>query len=62
MTPPIKSAPLTPETPSCPFCGSTQVITIGKAGDVDRYWRCRTCGDIWNVRRLQFVSAPRWRR
>jgi hypothetical protein len=62
MPPPLRSAPTTPQIPPCPFCASTHVITIGKSLDVDKYWRCRGCGEIWNEGRLQFVSTPRGRR
>ena len=60
-TPPIRSAPHTPEVPSCPFCGSTHVVSVGRAIDADKYWRCQGCGDIWNAGRLQVVATFRRR-
>jgi len=62
MTPPIRSAPPAPEVRSCPFCGSSLIISLGKGLETDKYWRCQACGDIWNAGRLQVVTNPRWSR
>jgi transposase-like protein len=35
----------------CPGCRSLEVMTTSKVITVDAYWRCRSCGDVWNVRR-----------
>jgi transposase-like protein len=36
----------------CPFCGSSKVTTASEKVDASTYWRCQTCGDMWNVGRL----------
>ena len=36
----------------CPFCKSEKVVTTSKALTVATYWRCETCGQIWNPSRL----------
>ena len=49
--------------PACPFCRSTTVSTTNKAVTASTYWRCATCGQIWNSNRLQNARpADRWRR
>jgi transposase-like protein len=43
----------------CPFCGSSKVMTASeKKVDSSTYWRCETCGQMWNVGRLK-VSGRR---
>lgn len=37
----------------CPFCQSTAVTSSGKQANASSYWRCSTCGELWNVARLQ---------
>lgn len=55
----ITDAP-TPTSPVCPFCRSGHVTTTSKSsGAKDVYWRCHTCGQIWNPSRLVNVRAPR---
>ena len=50
----------TPAPKACPFCYSAQVATSAKAATNDAtYWRCHTCGQIWNPARLLEQS---WRR
>jgi len=47
------SEPL-PAPTACPFCGSTKIATASeKTNDVSAYWRCETCGEMWNVGRLR---------
>jgi transposase-like protein len=51
-----------PEAPpkACPFCRSADVTTTSKAVNAFTYWRCTTCGQIWNAGRLDRGSrAPR---
>jgi len=43
---------------SCPFCGSAKIATVSKVADSDSYWRCATCGEVWNVARVP--TAKRW--
>jgi ribosomal protein L37AE/L43A len=38
--------------PTCPFCTSADVKTASKVINVSTYWRCATCGEIWNAGRL----------
>jgi len=35
----------------CPACRSSSVTTRDKHPDVNSYWRCEQCGEIWNVGR-----------
>lgn len=41
-----------PVKPPCPFCRSQEVSTTSKAVSDATYWRCGTCGQIWNQSRL----------
>ena len=52
---------VTPE--ACPFCRSTKVMTASGQPDASSYWRCESCGEMWNVERLHVRSPPRseWR-
>jgi transposase-like protein len=45
------SEPLTISPQACPACGSTAVKTTAKHPDIDSYWRCEGCGEIWNIGR-----------
>ena len=49
-------------SPTCPFCKSVAVTSNGKKG-VSPYWRCNSCGEIWNPKRLnsRIASEGRWR-
>jgi transposase-like protein len=38
--------------PPCPFCRSQNVGTTSKVISVATYWRCGSCGQIWNQSRL----------
>jgi predicted Zn finger-like uncharacterized protein len=63
-TRPTSSA--TPQAPpaSCPSCRSSSIITTAKKADDDSYWRCTTCGEIWNVKRSvtgSYGGGRRWR-
>lgn len=46
----------------CPACQSQDLITASKKIDVDTYWRCRKCGEVWNVERLRTGSGGQWQR
>ncbi len=37
----------------CPFCRSAKILTAGKQVDASSYWRCQTCGQMWNMGRLR---------
>jgi transposase-like protein len=38
---------------TCPFCRSAKIVTASKHVDSSAYWRCETCGQVWNVGRLR---------
>jgi predicted Zn finger-like uncharacterized protein len=33
---------------SCPACRSSSIVTTSKSPDADCYWRCTSCGEVWN--------------
>jgi transposase-like protein len=35
----------------CPACGSPDVKTTSKSVTAESYWRCVSCGEVWNVAR-----------
>jgi transposase-like protein len=43
----------------CPVCQSTATITTAKRPDSDSYWRCVSCGEMWNAARAQY-NRRRW--
>ena len=45
----------------CPFCQST-AVTAPPKHDSSTYWRCGTCGEMWNAARLIPPNANRYRR
>ena len=36
----------------CPSCGSATLVTTSKVVTASSYWRCKSCGDVWNAERL----------
>jgi hypothetical protein len=44
----------------CPACQSTEIATTSKTIDAATYWRCRKCGEVWNVGRRR--DEPVWQR
>ena len=44
-----RDKPLTPA--ACPVCRSTDLKTTSKTVDEATYWRCGSCGEVWNVAR-----------
>jgi predicted Zn finger-like uncharacterized protein len=36
---------------ACPACQSSSITTTAKSPDVNTYWRCGNCGEVWNVSR-----------
>jgi transposase-like protein len=52
-TRPSESSEPTVAPTACPFCTSPNVTTTSKAVNITTYWRCTTCGQIWNADRLQ---------
>lgn len=55
------ASPTTP--PTCPSCRSRETVTTSPTPDAASYWRCTTCGEVWNVARVEANGdrAPRWR-
>ena len=43
---------------ACPACQSSSVTTTAKRPDIDSYWRCERCGEVWNVGRRH--DRPSW--
>jgi predicted Zn finger-like uncharacterized protein len=37
----------------CPACRSSSIVTKVKEPDTDSYWRCTSCGEVWNDGRRQ---------
>lgn len=54
-----ENRPEQPAPTACPFCQSAQIASAGKTVSDASYWRCATCGQIWNPTRLRVPS--RWR-
>jgi transposase-like protein len=48
----LRADPPTPPPQTCPFCKSGEITTTGKSVTDDQYWRCTTCGQVWNPARL----------
>ena len=48
---------------TCPTCRSSSIITKAKKPDASSYWRCTSCGEIWNQSRHQIGRSEvgRWR-
>jgi predicted Zn finger-like uncharacterized protein len=45
---------------NCPTCRSRDVVTTSKVANADSYWRCASCGEVWNAARLK--AGTRYRR
>lgn len=56
MHTPPSDARVAPKT--CPFCSSGDIKTTSKEISAATYWRCASCGQIWNGDRL----SHGWRR
>jgi transposase-like protein len=46
----------------CPACGASDLTTTSKAQDRHSYWRCLTCGEVWNLERRAAGSRFSYRR
>lgn len=46
---------------ACPFCRSKTLTTTSRTITAATYWRCTTCGEIWNASRLESGSRG-WQR
>ena len=45
-------APITAPA-ACPSCRSADIKTTSKSVNVETYWRCVACGEVWNVTRRE---------
>jgi transposase-like protein len=55
------ASPVTPA--NCPFCKSTDISAPNNKVSASTYWRCASCGEMWNVaRHLEFRQPSRWNR
>ena len=43
---------------ACPSCRSSRLSHEGKTITASSYWRCETCGEVWNVGRRR--PDPSW--
>jgi transposase-like protein len=41
----------------CPACQSRSITTTSRTPDESTYWRCGSCGEIWNVSRRDAAPA-----
>jgi transposase-like protein len=46
----------------CPGCGGRELTTTDKAIDRNTYWRCLSCGEVWNLDRRDTGSRFGYRR
>jgi transposase-like protein len=47
----------------CPACRSKELTTTSKSVTPTSYWRCLTCGEVWNEERLsagRYAPPRRW--
>jgi transposase-like protein len=56
--------PIKPTT--CPFCRSSQIAAANEKTDASTYWRCKSCGEMWNLGRLKGSAnrqhyLPNWK-
>jgi len=49
-----------PRIQRCPSCSSNDVTTTSKATDLAPYWRCLSCGDVWNAARRAAAHPSRF--
>lgn len=38
---------------SCPACHSASITSTAKSPNINSYWRCDSCGEVWNISRRQ---------
>jgi predicted Zn finger-like uncharacterized protein len=44
---------------TCPACQSSAIVTTEKKPDASSYWRCESCGEVWNDARLDATRHAR---
>ncbi len=59
-TPPVEKAAVAPVI--CPACRSANTNTTSKTVDASTYWRCRQCGEVWNILRRETANRFGYRR
>jgi len=57
-TPPVPAEPAIQRPEACPFCQSTAVGTLAKVITASTYWRCQSCGEMWNPERHERTTRP----
>ena len=60
----VRTTPAPTSNPvSCPTCRSNAIATTAKSPNAGSYWRCNSCGEVWNDSRTRAAqrSGPRWR-
>lgn len=58
------SSPVRATTPVvCPACQSRAITTAARNPDENTYWRCDSCGEVWNASRREAgpSRAHSWR-
>jgi uncharacterized Zn finger protein len=57
-TPDLKPAEEPVSAPArCPVCGAPDVKTTSKVITAETYWRCESCGEVWNVQRRRRATT-----
>jgi transposase-like protein len=62
IAPPSKHEEAASLQPSrCPACNGRQMVTTSKTIDRQTYWRCVSCGEVWNLDRCRsaYIGARR---
>ena len=49
-----------PRIQRCPACSGNDVTTTSKATEEAPYWRCLSCGEIWNPVRRAAANPSRF--
>ena len=55
----VEREPL-PRIQSCPACSGRDVTTTSKVTDPAPYWRCLSCGEVWNSARRVAAQSSRF--
>ena len=50
---PLREPELPAAPTACTFCRALNITAASEKVDASTYWRCETCGQMWNVARLQ---------
>jgi hypothetical protein len=52
-------APALESPPACPKCASKDTNSAAKRPSAQSYWRCLSCGEVWNPSLLK-AGPQRW--